>query len=608
MRTKNFISIVGCLMLIYSQITAQSIPNDSICESKLYIKIFNQFKLLKHDNASFPIGDLETEKIRFIVPDKIKAWKDYIYRYKTVPVFSYEALHKSSKDRQKQFDHQIFVIDDQVDYSALKQVIPNSKLSLVIFRDTIDTDLTALMEMADNVLHCPTNNYISYDLSVQLVFDALSLDQEPAFYDVNKRLKYLPPRLLGLDSESIYKQVDSIVYVAISEGAFPGCRVLVAHKGAVIFNESYGHHTYKKRTAVQQHDVYDLASVTKIAGPLPLIMQACDEGNMELDQPFSNYWKDWQKRLFHRSDKDKMTLREVLAHQARLTPYINYYPMTMKDGQYLKKYYRLNPSEKYSLPIDRHLYLSTEFKKEIYKAIRRSPLLNEAKYKYSGLSYIIYPQLLSDLFNDEYETILYRNFYERLGASSLCYRPLDKIETDRIVPTEYDSLYRKHQIKGWVHDEAAAVMGGVSGNAGLFASADDLAKLMQMYLQKGSYAGIRYISEETFNEFTKVQYPDNDNRRGAGFDKPLFGNDTLSIADSYPAPGVSAQSFGHSGFTGTFVWVDPAYDIIYIFLSNRVYPTRDNPLIYRMNVRPSIQQVFYEEVKKSEIEKREFQK
>ena len=260
------------------------------------------------------------------------------------------------------------------------------------------------------------------------------------------------------------------------------------------------------------------------------------------------------------------------------------------------------------MPIDRHLYLSTEFKKEIYKAIRRSPLLDEAKYKYSGLSYIIYPQLLSDLFNDEYETILYRNFYERLGASSLCYRPLDKIETDRIVPTEYDSLYRKHQIKGWVHDEAAAVMGGVSGNAGLFASADDLAKLMQMYLQKGSYAGIRYISEETFNEFTKVQYPDNDNRRGAGFDKPLFGNDTLSIADSYPAPGVSDLSFGHSGFTGTFVWVDPAYDLIYIFLSNRVYPTRDNPLIYRMNVRPSIQQVFYEEVKKSEIEKREFQK
>ena len=295
-----------------------------------------------------------------------------------------------------------------------------------------------------------------------------------------------------------------------------------------------------------------------------------------------------------------MTLREVLAHQARLTPYINYYPWLLDDGRLKDKYFHLSPSDKYSLKIDNNLYLSASFKKKVYKAIRKSPLLDEKKYKYSGLSYMIYPQLLSDLFLANYETLLYTEFYNPLGSSSMCYNPLGKVNHNRIVPTENDTNFRNKQIKGLVHDEAAAVMGGISGNAGLFSSADDLAKLMQMYLNKGSYAGRQYISETVFDEFTRVQYADNGNRRGAGFDKPLFGNDTLSIKESYPAPGVSPESFGHSGFTGTFVWVDPQYQLVYIFLSNRVYPTRNNRLIYQMNVRPSIQQIFYDAIKEKE--------
>jgi CubicO group peptidase (beta-lactamase class C family) len=226
--------------------------------------------------------------------------------------------------------------------------------------------------------------------------------------------------------------------------------------------------------------------------------------------------------------------------------------------------------------------------------------LPEKKYKYSGLSYMIYPQMLSELYNADYTDELYRDFFESLGATTTRYTPLEYFSRFRILPTERDSNYRKELVWGYVHDEAAAVMGGISGNAGLFSNANDLAKLMQMYLNGGSYGGKHYISKDVLDEFTKVQYPENDNRRGMGFDKPLFNNSSYTLENSYPAPGVSQESFGHSGFTGIFVWMDPENELLYIFMSNRVYPTRNNGLIYKLNIRPSVHQVFYDEMSKSD--------
>jgi len=170
---------------------------------------------------------------------------------------------------------------------------------------------------------------------------------------------------------------------------------------------------------------------------------------------------------------------------------------------------------------------------------------------------------------------------------------MSKSFKNKIVPTEQDSLFRKDLTKGWVHDENAALLGGISGNAGLFGTAKDLAILMQMYMQKGTYNGNRYIKESTLNEFSKIQFPENKNRRGLGFDKPLIGNNSLSIKKAYPAPQVSEESFGHSGFTGTFVWADPKQELVFIFLSNRVYPSRTHRNIYNLNIRPALQQVFY---------------
>ncbi len=612
MKHLGLVVFVGFLSVLSNR--AQSNHHLDRTEKEASLKVLETYRnvsdgivLVKQQKANFPIKSLTSCNTVFITFSKIEEWKTNIWRYQECLVLDGNKVNYSELATKSNSKHFILLLDNiaHIDITVLSSLC-DASISVVYFGDESQVD-TALIEQVDNFLLIPTNTAIARDLSVQAIFGALDIKGKLKSniseeflvgtgkqISANGRLRYFPAESVGISGTYIIKTVDSIVTKAIQAGAFPGCRVLVAIKGDVIFNRAYGYHTYEKRIAVQLHDIYDLASVTKITGPLPLIMKACDKGLIDLDKPFSNYWKDWQTKLFHRSNKDKISFREVLAHQAQLKPYINYYPMTLKDNSYSTKWYTLLPENNNDIKIDQHLYLSYKFKKEVYKVIRKSTLLPEKKYKYSGLSYMIYPELLSQIFKTDYEAFLYDSVCKPLGASSLLYNPLDKVNQSRIVPTEYDYNFRKKQIKGLVHDEAAAIMGGVSGNAGLFAKADDLAKVMQMYLNKGSYAGEVYISEKTFNNFTKVQYPENDNRRGAGFDKPLLGNDTLSIKDSYPAPAVSTASFGHSGFTGTFVWVDPEYEMVFIFLSNRVYPTRDNSLIYRMNVRPNIQQIFYD--------------
>ncbi len=201
--------------------------------------------------------------------------------------------------------------------------------------------------------------------------------------------------------------------------------------------------------------------------------------------------------------------------------------------------------------------------------------------------------MINQLTGVPYREYVQENFYEPLGMDTFGFLPSTKNFPNKIVPTEVDTLFRHTLTKGWVHDENASLLGGISGNAGLFGTAQDLAKIMQMYMQFGIYDGKRYISEKTMKEFTRVQFPENENRRGLGFDKPYLDNASFELADAYPAPEASPQSFGHSGFTGTFVWADPENDLVYIFLSNRVYPTRENRNLYELNIRGAIQQVFY---------------
>ncbi|MDO6489938.1 MULTISPECIES: serine hydrolase domain-containing protein [unclassified Cellulophaga] len=395
---------------------------------------------------------------------------------------------------------------------------------------------------------------------------------------------------VGLDSVLVYKKVDSIMKLGIKNTAFPGAQLLVAKDSKIIFHKAYGYHTYDSLQKVQLTDIYDVASVTKITAALPALMKLYDEGKIDLDVPFSTYWKPWR----HKANKKHIILREILAHQAGLAPYIVFLnDVLKKNGKLKHRFVKNKPSKKFSREAYNGLYVKDRFKYKMYRKISRSKVSKEKKYKYSGLTFLLYPELVKQITGLDYNTYLQQNFYTPLGLNTMGFLPKNKKYANTIVPTEIDTVFRKELTRNFVHDENAALLGGISGNAALFASATDLAKIMQMYLNYGVYNGKRYFSNATVKEFTRVQYPENNNKRGLGFDKPTLGNDTLPLAKAYPAPEVSKESFGHAGFTGTFVWADPKNNMVFIFLSNRVYPTRTNRNLYTLNIRPALQQVFY---------------
>jgi len=420
------------------------------------------------------------------------------------------------------------------------------------------------------------------------------------------RLKYTLPEEVGISSGKLNWRIDSLVNSALVMKAFPGCNVLVAVNGKVIFQKAYGFHTYEQRVPSSPDDIYDLASVTKVAGALPAIMKLNEEGKYLLDEPFSRYWTDWKRRIFHPSNKNDLTVRELLAHQAGLVPYQPFWKASMSNKMLSHKWYGADKSDRYNLEVAPGLYIDSKFKKKVYKSIRKSPVKTRGKYVYSDLSFIIAPEVITKLSGIEFTEFLNRNFYRPLGASTMTYNPSRKFSADQIVPTEYDTLFRKRLVHGSVHDEASAILGGISGNAGLFASANDLAKIVQMYVQFGTYGGREYLKKSTIEEFNRVQFPQNNNRRGLGFDKPLINNYKFDKDKAYPCPGATPESFGHSGFTGTFFWADPTNGLIYVFLSNRVYPTRENNKITELNVRTEILQVLYDEL--NEIRKNENEK
>ena len=419
--------------------------------------------------------------------------------------------------------------------------------------------------------------------------------KQPLALPVGSSLQISSLAAYELDSTAIYHKIDSIIINGIKNNAFPGAQIMVAKEGNIIFHKAYGYHTYDSVQPVALNDIYDLASVTKIMGPLPALMKLVDEGKLDLDTPFSSYWTPWK----HKKDKRNITLREILAHQAGLEPYIVFLNETLKNnGRFKNRFLRSKPNKRFKNEVFEGIYVKNNFNKKMYRIINRSTVSAEKKYKYSGLTFLIFPELIAQLTGVPYEQYIEEEFYKPLGMKTFGFLPSTHNFSNKIVPTEMDTLFRHRLTQGWVHDENASLLGGISGNAGLFGTANDLAIMMQMFLQKGIYAGKRYISEKTMNEFIRVQYPENDNRRGLGFDKPLIDNNLLPLEESYPAPEVSPESFGHSGFTGTFVWADTKNQLVYIFLSNRVYPTRANRNLYDLHIRSAVQQVFYKAFQK----------
>lgn len=427
--------------------------------------------------------------------------------------------------------------------------------------------------------------FLAFSIAASAQSTILTSNLIPKNYHYCEDTKVFPSTPLELLNNS----VDSIITNGIKNNAFPGAQLLVAKNGSIVFHRTYGFHTYDSLQRVAPTDLYDLASVTKILGPLPILMKLYEEGKIDLDVPFSTYWKPWRKI----KDKRQLTLREILSHQAGLQPYIVFLNEVMKNDTYRRKFIRTTSSTTFKNQAYDNLYVRSRFKNKMFRIINRSSVSEEKKYVYSGLTFLIFPDLIQQITGHSYEYNLLKYFYIPMGSVTLGFSPTAKGYTNAIVPTEYDDRYRKSVVRGWVHDENASLLGGVSGNAGLFGSAHDVYKMMQLYQNFGFLDGKQYLLPSTFKEFTKVQYAENENRRALGFDKPLLENATLSLEDAYPAPMASPESFGHSGFTGTFVWADPKNQLVFIFLSNRVYPTRNHRNLYTMHIRTYLQQLFY---------------
>jgi CubicO group peptidase (beta-lactamase class C family) len=320
-------------------------------------------------------------------------------------------------------------------------------------------------------------------------------------------------------------------------------------------------------------------------------MKLYQDSVINLDAPFSDYWID-----FKRSNKSKVTLREILAHQAQFKSGIAYHTKLMKEEKrHNGSVFSQHPTTEFPVRVSSALYTRESCKQQMFDEIRDSDLLKEKKYTYSDLGFYLFPDLVSKLTGENYEELLNHTFLKPLGAFTVGYNPVNHFPLKQIVPTERDDLFRKEQLQGFVHDEGAAIMGGISGNAGLFGSALDMAKIMQFYLQKGNYGDLHLLDEKTLAEFTRVQFPENNNRRALGFDKPYLNNKSLSARNAYPAPGASPNSFGHSGYTGTFTWADPKTNLLFVFLTNRVYPTRGNTTLIDSNFRPRLYQAIIEQ-------------
>ena len=411
----------------------------------------------------------------------------------------------------------------------------------------------------------------------------------------NGRLKYTIPEEAGIDSRYLTQQVDSLVNVGLTEKAFPGCVVQLAKDGKVIFQKAYGKLTYDaslgaEPDSVALDDLYDMASVTKVSASVPALMRLVDEGKFNLNRTMADYLP-----FLRKSNKADLHWRDVLTHQARLKAFIPFWVETKNpDGTWKPKTFKDERTARFPIEITDSLYEFKGYPKILYDRIKDSPLNAKKEYVYSDLSFIMYPLVVKRLTGENFETYLKSTFYNPLGASTLTFNPRRFYPLTRIAPTEYDSLFRKTLIWGRVHDEGAAMLDGLSGHAGLFGTANDLMKLYEMYRQKGSYGGQRYISEATIANFTRYQFPELGNRRGLGFDKPSFKYTGNAPHSATPA------SYGHSGFTGTFVWVepDPAYNLTYVFLCNRVYPTRNNPKLGNLNTRTNIVEALYQATKR----------
>lgn len=515
-----------------------------------------------------------------------------------------------------------FNIPIQERISEIKNRFPRASLIMVKAGDIAELPFYQLPLGLDGLIVSPANLPISWSAMAQAAFNGILVNKKglnqavPGPLSINSqsffstRLKYGIPEEVGLKSDTL-ALINKIVEDAIRKSAFPGAQVLVAKSGVVVFNQNYGWVDYDKSRPVTSDIIYDLASVTKIMATLPVLMHQYDNGRWRLSDKLSDFVP---QAGF--TDKHSITMRQLLMHESGLPAFISFYseaidtsklegkifswnrssthPIRVDNQLYMNKtvvyrddIFRSQSDLDFSVPVAKNLFLNIFYRDSMLMRILRAKSNLVPKYRYSDLNFILLQKISENLAQESIDNIAFNQFYSPIGATLLCFNPWTIIPLERIAPTENDLAFRHQLIHGFVHDPTAAMMGGVAGHAGLFGNANNVSKLLQMYLNKGVYGGYRYLNEETVEFFSSKQ--DSINRRGLGFDKPDNNGNDLGSSSQLASP----LSYGHTGFTGTMVWVDPEYDLVYVFLSNRVHPYQYNKKLMELGVRTKIQSLIY---------------
>jgi CubicO group peptidase (beta-lactamase class C family) len=451
--------------------------------------------------------------------------------------------------------------------------------------------LAKLTNAAVPVIWCERISPVTAFCSAQAIFGGIAITQKlgknisplykagMGFITTKTRLQYTVPEDVGISSASLIG-IDNIATEAMLNQATPGCVVLVAKDGKVIFNKAYGYHTYSKTQPDKLTDIFDVASMTKISATTMEAMMLTDQGKLNVDSTIGNYLPQARK-----TNKNNILVREILEHQAGLIPDIPTFDKILPTD------HSTDSSAFFPTKVNDNYFLRKDYFKEVmWPEMLNSPLKTRGQYVYSDLSMCFMQQIEETLTATPLNVFVQKQFYEPLGMQTAGFLPLYRFPTDQIIPTEDDKKDRHALLDGYVHDPTAALMGGVAGHAGLFASANDLAILYQMMLNRGTYGGAVYIKPGTVDQFTAKQ--SDVSRRGLGFDRW----DPISDRH-YPSQLASTETYGHTGFTGTCVWVDPKYNLVYIFLSNRVHPSVGSKLS-SLNIRPRIQDVVYQAIQR----------
>ncbi|MDI5950006.1 glycoside hydrolase family 3 N-terminal domain-containing protein [Flavobacterium yafengii] len=597
----------------YKPIVTENLYNDlnaSENDALQYELYENAITVLKNTAAVLPIKNLDKQKIAYVKigDDSNDAFVLTLKKYAEITVID-DANLDSLQVKLQPFTTVIigyhksdvaFRNDDLKSNELFKInfLAKNNNVILDVFAKPYSLLPITNFDDFEGLVVSYQNSTIAQIVSAELIFGAIEAKGKlpvsiNTSFKVNdglateklNRLGFTTPENVGMNAE-ILSKIDAIANKAINGKMTPGIQVLVARKGKVIYQKSFGHHTYDKTIKVQDSDIYDVASLTKILATLPNVMLLYDQQKINLETTLGT-----MSPIFNDSNKANINFKDLLSHYAGLAAGIPFYKATMDKSKFPSEvYFRKTSDEQFSKRMTDSLFIRNDFSDTIMKMIVKSKLSLKKEYKYSDLTFMILKDYLEKTTGKTLDVLIQENFYRSLGMNNSSFNPLAKFDKNRIPPTETDTYFRHQLLQGYVNDLSAALEGGVSGHAGVFSNAMDVAKIMELYLQKGNYGNQQYFSEKTFEDFNTCYFCAAGNRRGVGFDKPQLG------AEGPTCGCASMTSFGHTGYTGTMAWADPETQIVYVFLSNRTFPIAGENRLSKENIREDIQKVIYEAI------------